>query len=157
MVVEELVEERFWIEWEDKFEDDSQSYITPGNPMVVDASSSAMKRETGDAKAIAEMAWDYVYNNIDYKLSKLWKVPETTLLDKEGDCEDVTFLIASMLPNMGVKRSKIVIGDMVFPDGSETLHVWNEVDGHVIDATGSKESRDLAEYKAKTTYVIVAE
>lgn len=157
MVVDFLAEESFWIEWEDKFEDDSDSYITPQNPMVVEASNRATTGRTGDSRSIAKMAWQYVYDNTEYKLSEKWKRPEATLLDKEGDCEDFAFLIASMLPNMGVEESKLVIGDMVYPDGTEQLHVWNVIDGFAVDATGSMDSARRVEYKPRSKYTIVAE
>jgi len=157
MVVDELVEQRFWIEWEDKFESDSNSYITPQHPEVEEAASVASPPMGASDAEIGRAAWDYVYDKVNYKLSKEWKTPAQTLRERTGDCEDVTFLIASMLPNMGVDESKIVIGDLKFPDGREELHTWNEVGGIVIDATGSMSSAEMAEYVPKTTYAIVSE
>lgn len=157
MVFEEVVERRFWIEWEDKFESDSSSYITPMHPEVEEASAVASPVMGSSDSEIGKAAWQYVYDNIDYKLSEQWKRPAETLRSGEGDCEDVTFLIASMLPNMGVERSKIAIGDLVFPDGKEEMHTWNVVGGVNIDATGSMRSSELVEYKPKTTYTIVTE
>jgi len=156
MSFKELAEDRFWIEWEDKFEDDSNSYITPQHPEVGEAASVAMPVAGSTDEQVARAAWRYVYENVDYVLSEEWKTPAQTLREGTGDCEDVTFLIASMLPNMGIDRSSIVIGNLVFPNGKEELHTWNEVNGTVIDATGSQESSELSEYNPETTYKIVS-
>lgn len=157
MVLGKLRETRFWIEWEDKFESDSNTYITPLDPEVIEAASVARPEMEADDERVAKEAWRYVYENVDYVLSEEWKTPSQTLREGAGDCEDVTFLIASMLPNMGIPKSEIVLGDLVFPDGSEELHTWNRVGDTVVDATGSIQSSELATYKPRTTYTIVAE
>jgi len=157
MVFDEIVEERFWIEWEDRFESESNKFITPRHPEVEEAAAVAsptMEASDGE-KAVA--CQEYVFENIEYSLSKKWKTPAETLSSGVGDCEDVTFLIASMLPNMGVNESEIAIGDLVFPNGDVETHTWNIVEGVVADGTGSKETTEVVSYKPETTYRIISQ
>jgi len=151
-----MKEARFWEGWKDRFEGSKDRYITPDNPTVVRAAEAADKGATSPEE-IALNVWQYIYDNTKYKLSKEWKEPAQTLRDGIGDCEDVTFLAASMLPNMGVRNFKVVIGELIFPSGAKELHTWVEVGDMVIDPTGSPGTSPQIEYRPVQTYRINAQ
>jgi|APHM01.1.fsa_nt_gi Transglutaminase-like enzymes, putative cysteine proteases len=157
MIVDELLEANFYQGWQERFENESQMFVTPANSTVKGVSDEALMSGQQGPKTSARDAWNWVYNNIEYKLSKEWKTPEQTIREGIGDCEDVTFLIASMLPNMGVNESKLVLGELMFQDGSQEFHTWNIVDGMVIDGTGSMDKAESLQYNAHKTYKIVTE
>lgn len=157
MVLEGLIESRFYQGWEERFEDETETFITPTNSKVVEISETALMSGFEGQMTSARDAWQWVYTNIDYKLSKEWKTPEQTIREGIGDCEDVTFLIASMLPNMGVDESVVVLGELMFPDGRGQFHTWNEVGDMVIDGTGSMDKVKTLNYVPHKRYKIVAE
>lgn len=146
-------EARFWDEWKSRFRDERFRYITPDNPEVERAARRA-KVSGGTDKEQALSAWQYVYKRTAYKLSKEWKTPAQTLRERVGDCEDVTFLIASMLANMGVSDIKVVIGELIFPSGKVELHTWVEVNGMAVDATGSPDIAGKVTYEPVKKYRI---
>jgi transglutaminase-like putative cysteine protease len=153
MILDKLVEERFFSEWKQRFEGNWEKYITPDDRRVKRWSREA-EPEFGDGDDMAAAVQVYVYRNTDYKLSKKWKTPRETISSKIGDCEDFTFLISSMLPNMGVDSHEIHLGRIQFPDGTQDYHTWNEVDGSVADATGSREAIKRIKYKTDTKWTI---
>ena len=99
--------------------------------------------------------WRWVIQNTQYKISKEWKEPEETISTGVGDCEDVTFLIASMLASLGVNRTKVVAGYLIKPNSEPEPHTWNEVDGMVVDATGSPEEVIHLKYDREFAYTIM--
>lgn len=150
-----VVVDRFWKTWHNKFRLNSKKYVTPQNPLVQRELDRFGWSKTDSDKEKARKAWVHVYETTDYKLSSRWYTPEETLKNGRGDCEDVTFLIASMLTAMGVKRHSIRTGVLVKPDGLSGEHVWNEVDGMVVDATGRPEDVPPMEYHSNQEFVIV--
>jgi transglutaminase-like putative cysteine protease len=152
-LIAEMREARFWDDWEEKFEENRYKYITPQHPAVIRAANRANVRG-GTDKEKAKSAWWRVYKQVKYTLSKEWKTPDQTLRERAGDCEDVSFLIASMLPNMGVTGHELVIGDLIFPDGKRELHVWVDVDGLAVDPTGSPKLSGKVTYEPVKRYVI---
>jgi len=153
MILDELVEERFFSEWKQRFESNWQKYIKPDDRRVKRWARAA-KPEIGDDEDMAVAAHAYVYNNTDYKLSKKWKTPRETIRSKVGDCEDFTFLISSMLTNMGVESHELHLGKIKFPDGTEDYHTWNVVGGTVADATGSRQAIKRIQYNTDTKWTI---
>lgn len=156
-VLEDIHSMVFWSNWLDKFENNSERYITPNTRLVqkeVDKANIDMD-DTDFDKAIS--IWSHVYNEINYELSKYWKPPDETISSRIGDCEDVTFLMASMYPNVGIERSKIGLGYIIFNDGREEQHTWNIVDGNIMDATGSIEVVRSLEYEKVDEITIMAE
>jgi len=143
----EIREDVFFANWEDRFQDNWEKYITPQQKMVVEWSNDAVETTSRPDKEIAETMWLYVYDNTEYKLSKKWKTPLETIKSRIGDCEDFTFLLASMFPNAGITTSKVALGEVKFPTGYSEYHTWNIVDGKVIDATGTPESVKKVKYK----------
>ena len=143
-----------WRRWEKRFEDEIHKFITPDDELVID-----MTQETGFLHGSsdwqkAKKAWVHVYKNIDYELSLEWKEPRQTIEEGIGDCEDVTFLLASMFPNMGINESYLAIGDLEFPDGRVEEHTWNIVEGNIADATGSPEDVKGLRYHEKRKWLI---
>jgi transglutaminase-like putative cysteine protease len=153
MILGKIMQERFFSEWKQRFEGNWQKYIKPDDRRVEQWARVA-EPGFGDAEEIAVTTHSYVYNKTDYKLSKKWKTPRETIRSKIGDCEDFTFLISSMLPNMGVESHELHLGKIEFPDGSEDYHTWNEVGGVVVDATGSREAIKRIQYKTDTKWTI---
>lgn len=129
-----------------RFRDNVGTYITPDNEMVVNAISEVPITPYDTRKDKANKVWEYVYNEVDYKLSRKWNTPQETLALKEGDCEDVAFLSTSMFLALGMQGTKVVAGNLIFPDGRIEEHVWNVVDGMVVDATGPKRAVQGLEY-----------
>lgn len=144
----------FWENWISRFDNNVGTYITPQNKKVSKETNMIDIENTN--KETALNAWMHVRDKIEYSLSKEWKTPQETLEDKVADCEDFTFLLASMFPNLGIKESRMVVGDLIFPDGVRQFHTWNEVDGRIIDATGSIEVVDMLEYDEVESWVIRA-
>lgn len=149
-----LRNESFYNNWEEKFEEETEQYVTPNNSVVKGLSARVVSRDSETDVEKALDAWRWTYNNIKYKLSKRWKTPEETVSEGTGDCEDVTFLIASMLPNMGVKDNVIVLGKLKHKGKEPEYHTWNVVGNRVIDATGSMESVEKAKYIPETRYEV---
>lgn len=154
MSMMEETEDPFWGWWINRFEDEYDKYITPDERMV---KRFARKIATvgGDDYDRAVRASQYIENKIDYELSKEWKVPRKTINQGRGDCEDVTFLLASVLPNLRVEESEVVVGDLVFPDGEVEEHTWNRVDGKVLDATGPMEVYPRLKYRELNSWTVI--
>jgi hypothetical protein len=98
--------------------EDSQKFITPDNPIV---STQALKITGGYSEAVNERwsdykrLYDWVTKNIEYSsdsyspilpqilggelkwIKDFWRMPEETLEDEAGDCEDMAVLLASMM------------------------------------------------------------
>lgn len=144
--------EDFWQWWANRFESNVDTYITPNNQLVSRRARRSAVGKTDKQKAMA--AWRWLRRETEYELSKLWKVPSQTLRDRKGDCEDYTFLIASLLKAGGSNGHKIKIGELITPDGQRQLHTWNVVSGRVIDATGDPEDVKHVDYNTIRSYTI---
>jgi predicted transglutaminase-like cysteine proteinase len=131
-------ESEFYEEWESRFVENSSKYITPKDSEVLEAVRlTRSKANSGHKTDEVLEAWKHVYKVVQYDLSKEWKTPRQTLIEGIGDCEDVTFVISSMLSAMGLRSHKIHVGSVIFNNGKEEYHTWNSVGGRVIDATSS--------------------
>jgi transglutaminase-like putative cysteine protease len=152
---DELVHElTFWPEWEQRFEAEYDQYITPQNMMVKRAVVKSDAGSVNSDKEQAKKCWQWVADNIKYKLSEKWKTPEETIFSATGDCEDVTFLIASMLARLGIDNSRIVVGYLEKEGYKPELHTWNEVNGMVIDATGEPQDIPNLEYDKEFSFTV---
>ncbi|HQN30858.1 MAG TPA: transglutaminase-like cysteine peptidase [Methanothrix soehngenii] len=89
-------------------------------------------REAGTFDMRAWRSWDYVTRSIDYVTDKssfgledLWLFPEETLMLGKGDCEDTSFLLASLLLASGISEQcvRVVLGRVASPAGSYG-HAW---------------------------------
>jgi len=144
-----------WSYWSDRFTDNSDRYITPENVMVKDEADMVRMSATDDKSQKVDEVWEHIYSEIRYSLSKEWKEPAETLKEGVGDCEDVDFLMVSMLPNVGVTEGiVIVIGDLVRDTGRSTAHVWVEVDGEIADPTAHPSVVGQLEYDEQERFPI---
>ena len=133
------------------FEDRAGEYITPYNPEVQQATESIGICEPCGNRKNALKIWNYVFNNVEYQLSETWFTPAETLKNGKGDCEDVTFLVGSMLLAAGIEDTEIVVGYLHHGDGRKEEHTWNRVGDMVIDATGTPQVvRDLGYKEVKS-------
>lgn len=146
-VLRKIMMRNFWEDWKDRFVDNADLYITPDNDTVINAVSSLDIREQDDDIQKAIRAWGYVFKNIDYVLSRRWKTPEETIKEGVADCEDFTFLLASMFETMGIDDHQIRIGDITMPDGRIEQHTWNIVNGSIVDGTGAPNDVEYIDYK----------
>ncbi|MCX6677154.1 MAG: transglutaminase-like cysteine peptidase [Methanothrix sp.] len=89
-------------------------------------------REAGTFDLRAWKIWDYVANSVQYITDKnlfgledFWLFPEETLVLHKGDCEDTSFLLATLLLAGGVSEHcvRVVLGRISTPDGSFG-HAW---------------------------------
>lgn len=91
-------------------------WITPDNPEV--------KRLASQLKT-PEAMYNYVRDKITYVSEKrnydYWQIPEGTILNKTGDCEDKSFLLASLLLAEGFD-CKVIFSDIHGYGG----HAYNE-------------------------------
>ncbi len=142
------------MEWIDKFEDTPNEYITPGNPRVIEEARSIQFAGEENEVEVAKKVWSHIADKIDWKLSKEWKQPEETLVSGMGDCEDLVFLMLSILPNVGVTDAKMVIGYLDDGIKEPYPHVWVNVDGVVMDPSGHPEEVDKMEYRPRETFKI---
>ncbi len=89
-------------------------------------------KEAGTFDLRAWKAWKYVAENIEYVGDKaacgmedFWFFPEETLMIKKGDCEDSSFLLASLMIAGGVSEQcvRVVLGNVIASDGTFG-HAW---------------------------------
>lgn len=128
--------EQFWDNWVERFNEHTERYVRVNNEYVLNEVSKLDINDSDTTFDKARKAWLHVYKNYSYRLSRDWKTPPETINDGEGDCEDFTFLLASMFPNVGITESFIIVGNLYYGDGTMELHTWNEVAGQTIDGTG---------------------
>lgn len=126
----------FWEDWIHRFEDERNVLITPDNPAVVRYAKKLGLDRKRNIDNPVEYLWQSVYDDIDYKLTWEWSTPENTLFVGFGDCEDLSFLLSSLLPYLDKNKFKFVLGYLKGNGFGEQEHVWLEVDGNVVDATG---------------------
>jgi len=89
-------------------------------------------REAGTFDLRAWRIWDFVARSVEYITDKqtygledFWLFPEETLMLRKGDCEDTSFLLATLLLASGVSEHcvRVVLGRVVSPDGTYG-HAW---------------------------------
>lgn len=91
-----------------------------------------ISRDSGTFNIKTWLIWDYVTRSIDYVTDKsafgledLWLFPEETLMLGKGDCEDTSFLLASLLLASGISEQcvRVVMGRVASPAGAYG-HAW---------------------------------
>ena len=91
-----------------------------------------VSRDSGTFDMRTWLIWDYVTRSIDYVTDKsafgledLWLFPEETLMLGKGDCEDTSFLLASLLLASGISEQcvRVVMGRVASPAGAYG-HAW---------------------------------
>ena len=113
-------------------------FITPEDSVVVNIATELKKQcNSGDTSCIIKTAFDYVSINVKYITDKKhfgkdewWQYPREVLTQMTGespfshtmwgDCEDSSFLLASLLIAMGIPEDRVRVGI------SES-HAWVEV------------------------------
>lgn len=91
-------------------------------------------KEAGSFDRRAMLIWDFVARKVKYVYDKeahgmpdFWMMPEETLSIKKADCEDVTFLLCSLLLASGISPFcvRAVLG-LVYDAGGSLLggHAW---------------------------------
>ena len=136
----DLIHGRFWIEWTNKFEESADTLITPDNMDVMDEFNAAGTSEDETPLQNKLTLWNHVHELIQYTVTDEWQTPAQTLERGKGDCEDYSFLMASLLEYLDPDENCIQVGYMDYPDGRTEEHVWNMADGLLIDATGSPDA-----------------
>ena len=90
-------------------------FITPINPEVRSVVGEIAQEHPGEYNVIQICAlYDWMEYNINYindpRGSDYWTLPEETLNSRAGDCEDQSFLLASLIESIG-GTSKIYLTD----------------------------------------------
>jgi transglutaminase-like putative cysteine protease len=89
-------------------------------------------REAGTFDIRAWRIWDYVARSVEYVVDKkasgledFWLFPEETLMLRKGDCEDSSFLLATLLLASGISEHcvRVALGKVITPDGGFG-HAW---------------------------------
>lgn len=89
-------------------------------------------REAGTFDLRAWTIWDFVARSVQYVTDKqlcgledFWLFPEETLMLHKGDCEDTSFLLATLLLAGGISEHcvRVVLGKVSSPDGAYG-HAW---------------------------------
>lgn len=151
-----IAEDRFWDDWNERFESNANKYIKPDDKMVESVANSIDLEGASSEYEIAVEAWDFVDKNVDYRLSKKWKTPRETLTSGIGDCEDRVFLLGSILPNLGVEQFEVVVGEAVVGNEGE-FHNWMRVNGKVVDPTTPVGTTDEIGYVEENSFTINTE
>jgi hypothetical protein len=109
-------------------------FIRPNDP-IVQAVALEIVRGLGDqdsAEARLREAYNFVTLNIKYvtdmsqfNYEEVWQLPDSTLRRRMGDCEDLAFLLVSLLRALHI-NAKMVFG--VYKDEGHAW-VWAQVDG----------------------------
>lgn len=153
MGIRDLILRPFWDGWIERFNSEKDSLITPSNPVVLSEVERIGTIEGSDEEVVNAL-WNHITTTIQYRLSKKWKTPEETLRSGIGDCEDMDFLLLSLLPNYGIYDAKLVIGLITTQRDRNGLHVWVEHNGRVIDPTGQPEDVEGVRYEPTHKFTI---
>lgn len=145
---------RFWSDWVERFENERDVIITPDNPAVLRYAKKIGASRMGKNFSNVEKIWQRVYDDVEYKLTWEWSTPENTLFVGFGDCEDLSFLISSLLPHIGYDEFKFEIGYLKGMGVDNEEHVWLKVDGEIVDATGQPGNPDNYEYNPVNTWTV---
>lgn len=101
-----------------------RDFIQPSNPDVV-----AIFSEFGpDYWSL----YDFVCRNIDYRMDigEVWQFPSETLARGQGDCEDSSILLTSLIRAGGNPSCHVTLGSL-----GGCGHAWSEVNGQILETT----------------------
>lgn len=111
---------------------DLPAHFQHGDQQGVDL-SALTRRQMGDFDMRAHLVASYVSATIQYKTTDgrdPWQFPDETLSLKKGDCEDIAFLLASLLLASGISgyNVRVALGKVISQDvhGSKQRfdHMW---------------------------------
>lgn len=116
---------------------DLREWITPEDSQeireVIEKLNLPSDKVEGTFDDRARSVWKYVIENIRYvsdataqRKQDFWQFPAETLALGTGDCEDCSFLLASLLLAAGISSFcvRVVIGVLSQEDGTSSLHSW---------------------------------
>jgi hypothetical protein len=98
----------------------AQFYVTPRDPIIqnivnfVGTGVDSLYAWVGDNVR-------YVYDNVSHGVSEYWQLPYETLNLTTGDCEDVAFLLCSLMRAAGVSAENVFVAGGTVDDGG---HAW---------------------------------
>lgn len=80
---------------------------------------------------ISYILWSWVCQNINYRrdIGEFWQTPSETLARQQGDCEDTSILLTSLLKARGLP-AYVVLGSY-----QGYGHAWVECNGQVMETT----------------------
>ncbi len=90
-------------------------------------------KKKGSFDKRARLVWEYVIDSVNYRedcasqrAADFWQFPAETLALGSGDCEDCTFLLATLLLSAGISPFcvRVIFGILVETDGSRREHCW---------------------------------
>jgi predicted transglutaminase-like cysteine proteinase len=113
-------------------------------PQDVTHIASQLKPHASTRQEAISQAFNFVTSNIMYKRDHhidsrvdFWQFPYETLRKGTGDCEDMAFLLASILMQMGLYHVRVALGKL-----NNRGHAWVEAyDGyqwHILDSTSKR-------------------
>ncbi len=115
---------------------DIRAWLNSSNSEVLSRSLQEMglpeARGAGTFDLRAWRIWDYVAQSVEYVTDKkscgmedFWLFPEETLMLHKGDCEDSSFLLASLLLASGISEHcvRVALGKVISADGTFG-HAW---------------------------------
>lgn len=140
-----------------KIQERAEKRITPDDEVVKDFVRGIPITRGDSVDTVAMRAWSHIREAVEYHSTSVIQSPRKTLVDGSGDCKDMTFLMASILPNLGIHRSQIDVGYLYSPSGDIEKHVWNVVRGTIIDCTAEKEDVGVLQYDTRHTFNILPE
>lgn len=134
-------------------------FITPNDPAVQAVAQEILRKVGSDDSSAGRLreAYNYVTLNVRYVtdtkaygLEEVWQKPSLTLQRGLGDCEDMSFLLCSLLEALGV-RARLVFGTW-----KGQGHAWVEASvdgvGGILEATSGQPFAgfsDPADYAAE--------
>ena len=136
-------------------------FVTPQDPVIQALAQSIItglgEKDTPQSRLVA--AYNYVTLNIKYVIDmtaygyeEVWQKPSTTLERKLGDCEDLSFLLCSLLQALDI-RSRVVLGEW-----KGKGHAWVEAyvngSGGILETTSGQPFTGFADPK---DYSVVGE
>jgi hypothetical protein len=82
----------------------------------------------------------YSYDNVTYDQEDYWAYAVETLVRDTGDCEDTSFLFASIVENLGTDAAIIIYDDHIavgisHPDATGTFYMPDEVKYYYCETT----------------------
>ena len=98
-------------------------FITTNSSVIIDiaASINYLKAQAGLsdvqtanlALSFVQTCFPYVYDNVTYGVEDYWAFPLETLHNGQGDCEDKSFLYASIMVDLGYDTALLFFDDHV--------------------------------------------
>lgn len=140
-------DDQFWKHWQQAVQARSDELIQPRHETIQSAAA-----KTPYANSVVDTAHkisSQLYQDMEYRPYDRWQPSVQTLAKGKGSCANLTFLQTSLLAAKGLP-TKIVGGTLKSNEEPEK-HVWNTVNGEVVDPTGSREHTNNLTYEPRTT------